>query len=1082
MESLSQESRALYDLLKTESAEVYESKFIAYKKEILDAVWASLDDTNNQIKDLSDTVATAQYQMGADLEAAHHRFGSELAAVKGSLSAEIAALSSNVDRAIRSFPSTSAGRTPTPTSWRSGDGAVGQGHGDDPLHRGKASASHQPPPVGGMHSGQISSLCTIPSTGLLHSDAAASAPRVELPQFDGANSKLWQRRCEEYFHRWGTPETMWISYSSSLFTGAAATWLEAFLNKCPDAGWSEFVQAVHARFQRNQHQLLLRRLFHVSQTSSVEEYVQKFSDLVDQISAYEVQPNTLHYITRFLDGLQPAVRVLVAIQQPVDLDTAYTLALLYEELADGITPASSHFGTHGHSSRRPQAHPLPPPPPVPPAKWITKPVEEKRVSDSGRTGAEDKWASLKAYRRSKGLCFVCGEKWGRDHQCKAAIQLHVVREMIDYMRLAEDDSQSENSEGQSSEQLMMLSAAAASSGSAGKSMKIMVEIQGHSFSFLIDSGSSSCFIDQHAAQLLSGKKQLSNTVQVQVAGGKILRCDEGFSELQWSSQGYQFCDSFRILNLQNYDGILGLDWLAKYSPMLSHWAQQWIAFQAADQLVVLHGEDTPGQTYAMLELHIVREAPDEAVPKLRPDLQSLLDQFASVFDAPTGLPPRRQYDHQIPLIPGARPVSMRPYRVAPELKSEIEQQIQELLRLGVITHSNSPFASPVLLVRKQDKTWRLVVDYRHLNALTVKGKYPLPVIDELLDELAGARWFSKLDLRAGYHQIRLAPGEEFKTAFQTHNGHYEFKVMAFGLTGAPATFQFAMNASLAPVLRKFALVFFDDILIYSVTYEDHLKHVEQVLSILRKDQWQVKLSKCAFAQEKISYLGHVISACGVATDDSKIESIRTWPVPTNLKELRGFLGITGYYRKFIRHYAIISQPLTALLKKGSLYVWTDSTETAFQTLKSALMTAPVLALPDYKLQFVVETDACDIGIGAVLSQNGHPLAYVSKSLGPRNRTLSVYEKEYLAILLAVEQWRSYLQMGEFVIRTDHKSLTHLDDQRLHTDWQQKALTKLMGLQGRVQEGQPEWCCRCPVAQASAFFRSLCRYDSPADLA
>lgn len=237
------------------------------------------------------------------------------------------------------------------------------------------------------------------------------------------------------------------------------------------------------------------------------------------------------------------------------------------------------------------------------------------------------------------------------------------------------------------------------------------------------------------------------------------------------------------------------------------------------------------------------------------------------------------------------------------------------MKQGVITHSSSAFGSPVLLVRKEENEWRLVFDYRHLNALTIKGKYPLPVIDELLDELAEARWFSKLDLKAGYHQIRLAPGEEHKTAFQTHNGHFEFKVMAFGLTGAPATFQQAMNASLAPVLRKFALVFFDDILIYSATLDDHLKHLAEVLSILQRDQWQVKRAKCAFAQEKIAYMGHVISGEGVATDDSKIQAIQTWPSPTTLKELRGFLGLRGYYRKFIKHYVILSQPLSAMLRK-----------------------------------------------------------------------------------------------------------------------------------------------------------------------
>jgi len=349
--------------------------------------------------------------------------------------------------------------------------------------------------------------------------------------------------------------------------------------------------------------------------------------------------------------------------------------------------------------------------------------------------------------------------------------------------------------------------------------------------------------------------------------------------------------------------------------MITHWAQKWIAIPQDGQLVILHGDGDSAIIHALVELHLVQPSDLSEPPKQLPGIQSLLDQFADVFETPSGLPPRRQYDHQIPLLPGARPVSIRPYRVAPALKTEIERQIQELLDQGVITHSNSGFASPVILVRKSDKTWRLVVDYRHLNALTIKGKYPLPVIDELLDELAGAQWFTKLDLRAGYHQIRLAPGEEYKTAFQTHNGHYEFNVMAFGLTGAPATFQYAMNAALAPFLRKFALVFFDDILIYSPSFEEHLQHISAVLGVLKRDKWHVKLSKCDFAKQKIAYLGHVISTEGVSTDESKISTIVHWTRPTTLKELRGFLGITGYYRKFIRHYAVISQPLTALLKK-----------------------------------------------------------------------------------------------------------------------------------------------------------------------
>lgn len=239
--------------------------------------------------------------------------------------------------------------------------------------------------------------------------------------------------------------------------------------------------------------------------------------------------------------------------------------------------------------------------------------------------------------------------------------------------------------------------------------------------------------------------------------------------------------------------------------------------------------------------------------------------------------------------------------------------------------------------------------------------------------------------------------------------------MAFGLTGAPNTFLSAMNDTLAPVLRRCALVFFDDILVYSPTLEAHLQHLSTVLQLLQQDQWKVKLSKCAFAQTSVSYLGHIISGQGVATDPTKLEVIQHWPTPANTKELRSFLGLAGFYRKFVQHYGIISKPLTELLKKHSLFAWTADHQTAFDTLKKALITAPVLALPDFTLPFCIYTDACQTGVGAVLMQQGHPLAFLSKALGPKNQGLSTYEKEYMAIIMAVAQWRSYLQLAEFHI-------------------------------------------------------------------
>jgi hypothetical protein len=232
----------------------------------------------------------------------------------------------------------------------------------------------------------------------------------------------------------------------------------------------------------------------------------------------------------------------------------------------------------------------------------------------------------------------------------------------------------------------------------------------------------------------------------------------------------------------------------------------------------------------------------------------------------------------------------------------------------------------------------------------------VPVIEELLDELHGASWFSCLDLTAGCHQIHLKHGEEPKTAFQTHTGHYEFRVMAFGLTGAPATFLKAMNITLGPLLRKCVLGFFYDILIFSRTLEEHVAHVRLVLQLLQRDQWQVKLSKCVFAQRKLRYLGHVISEQGVTTDPEKVQAVLNWPALTSVKELRSFLGLAGYYRRFVRHFGMISRPLTDL-KKGAMFIWTSVQEQSFSALKTALTSAPVLALPDFSKPFVIETDA-----------------------------------------------------------------------------------------------------------------------------
>ncbi|KAL0298874.1 UNVERIFIED_CONTAM: Retrovirus-related Pol polyprotein from transposon.6 [Sesamum radiatum] len=396
------------------------------------------------------------------------------------------------------------------------------------------------------------------------------------------------------------------------------------------------------------------------------------------------------------------------------------------------------------------------------------------------------------------------------------------------------------------------------------------------------------------------------------------------------------------------------------------------------------------------------------------------------------MPPVRNIEHMIELRPDAIPKKQQPYRYAYGQKTEIENIVRGMLKSGIIQESQSSFASPVLLVKKKDGGWRLCLDYRYLNQLTIKHKFPIPVIDELLDELHGAKYFSKIDLRSGYLQIRMRDEDVSKTSFITHCGHYEFLVMP--LCNAPSTFQALMNHIFEPFLRKFVLVFFDDMLVYNKGWIDHLQHLRRVLELLRSQELYANKSKYSFAQQQVEYLAHVISVEGVATDPQKVQCMENWPVSTTIKALRGFLGLTGYYRKFTKGYR----------------KWNEEAEVAFSKLKEVMCSTPVLALPDFTKPFVVETDACGKGIVAVLMQEGRPIAYLSKALTTKNMGLSSYEKEFLALLLVVTKWKHYLQANHFIITMNQKILKHILDQRVDSILQQKWITKLLGLSYEVQ--------------------------------
>ncbi|GJV79994.1 putative reverse transcriptase domain-containing protein, partial [Tanacetum coccineum] len=373
-----------------------------------------------------------------------------------------------------------------------------------------------------------------------------------------------------------------------------------------------------------------------------------------------------------------------------------------------------------------------------------------------------------------------------------------------------------------------------------------------------------------------------------------------------------------------------------------------------------------------------------------------------------GLPPTRQVEFQIDLVPGAAPVARAPYRLAPSEMKELSEQLKELSDKGFIRPSSSPWGAPVLFVKKKDGSFRMCIDYRELNKLTVKNRYPLPRIDDLFDQLQGSSVYSKIDLRSGYHQLRVREEDIPKTAFRTRYGHYEFQVMPFGLTNAPAVFMDLMNRVCKPYLDKFVIVFIDDILIYSKNKQEHEEHLKIILELLKKEELYAKFSKCEFWIPKVQFLGHVIDSEGIHVDPAKIESIKDWASPKSPTEIRQFLGLAGYYRRFIEGFSKIAKPMTKLTQKKVKFEWGDKQEAAFQLSKQKLCSAPILALPEGSEDFIAYCDAYKKGLGAVLMQREKVISYASRQLKIHEKNYTTHDLELGAVVFALKIWRHYL--------------------------------------------------------------------------
>ncbi|GJY37763.1 putative reverse transcriptase domain-containing protein, partial [Tanacetum coccineum] len=516
----------------------------------------------------------------------------------------------------------------------------------------------------------------------------------------------------------------------------------------------------------------------------------------------------------------------------------------------------------------------------------------------------------------------------------------------------------------------------------------------HYACILFDSGAEKSFVSSAFTPFIDiAPTALNTSYEVELADGKVVSTNTVLRSCTLVLLNHVFKIDLLPTRQGSFDVIIGMDWLSYHRAVIDYYEKIIRIPLSNGEFLKVQGErpeKNPGSLACI-------KADERKLDDIR-----VIRDFPKVFsDDLSGLPPVREIEFCINLIP----------------------------ENGFIRPSHSPWGAPVLFVKKKDGAMRMCIDCKELNKLTIKNRYPLPRIDDLFDQLQGACCFSKIDLRLGYHQLRVREEDMPKTAFRTRYGHFKFTVMPFGLTNAPAKFMDLMNRVCKPYLDKFVIVFIDDILIYSKSEEENEVHLKAILDLLKKGKLYAKFSKYEFWLQEVRFLGHVVNCDGIHVDPSKVESVKNWKTPESSTEIRSFLGLAGYYRRFIENFSKIAKPLTLLTQKNKTYVWGDEQDEAFRILKEKLCNAPVLALPDGQDDFVIYYDASKQGFGSMLMQRGKVIAYASRQLKKHEKNYTTHDLELGAVVFALKIWRHYLYGTKSVIYTDHKSLQYIFDQK-----------------------------------------------------
>ncbi|XP_073221486.1 uncharacterized protein [Cicer arietinum] len=883
-------------------------------------------------------------------------------------------------------------------------------------------------------------------------DEAASAARAlnefrrqDPPKFKGEHdpdkADLWLQEIEKIFEILHCSDNAKVEYATYLMIGEAEYWWrgakkmmetnheeltwEAFKNK--------FLEKYFPKSARAEKEAQFLKLYQGNLT--IAEYAAKFESLAKHFRYFLNQIDEEYMCERFESGLRYEIKELVG---PLEIRQYQVLvekckkveqmkqSRLNRGVVGGPIRPQGHNDQHNrgkqHQQYKPYARPL--------GNARDQPRPQNGEGQGPKVPSQNQAYPVK--------CFRCNREGHKMSECPIRPRVCYICQKPDHFanecpERKDDRAVNRNNINDNVVRPTAKGRVYHINGEETPSSSELIQgeclIAGKSLNVIYDSGATHSFISLDWVDSL----QLTITtlpfdLVVTLPSTESVKCNTACLQCPLIVFDMRFNVDLICIPLKHVGVILGRDWFSSHYVLLDC-ARKSVIFPNPGVSRFL---DTNKLNFSLKEGVQKCVSLNSVSTKLEVEVDGILvvEDFPEVFppDVP-GLPPVRDIEFSIDVTPGTGPISIAPYRMSPSELSELKNQLEDLLSKQFIRPSVSPWGAPVLLVKKKDGKSRLCVDYRQLNKVTIKNRYPLPRIDDLMDQLKGAMIFSKIDLKSGYHQIRVKEEDIPKTAFRTRYGHFEYLVMPFGVTNAPAIFMDYMNRIFHPFLDKFVVVFIDDILIYSKSLEEHEVHLRQVLQVLKDKRLYANLGKCEFWLEEVKFLGHVISKEGIAVDPTKVEAVVAWKQPQTVTEIRSFLGLAGYYRRFIEDFAKIAAPLTQLTRKNHIYAWTEECERSFQMMKEKLTTSPVLVLPQPEEPYEVYCDASFQGLGCVLMQNKQVVAYASRQLKVHEKHYPTHDMELAAIVFALKIWRHYLYGCNFDVYSDHKSLKYLFDQK-----------------------------------------------------